>query len=84
MSYKIILLRPASKALHKLQAFQVKRISNRIDSLADNPRPPGCRKIVSEKDRYRMRIGDYRILYSIDDEQREVVIHRIAHRKEVY
>ena len=82
--YKVDITRAARKNLRKLSNVAFLRIRPKLRALADNPRPPGCRKIVSEKDRYRMRIGDYRILYSIDDEQREVVIHRIAHRKEVY
>ncbi len=84
MSYKIILLKTPSKILHKLPKEQVKRIIGRIDSLSDDPRPSGCMKIVSEYNRYRIRVGDYRILYTISDKDREVVIYRIMHRKEGY
>lgn len=59
------------------------RIAQRISSLADNPRPPGCQKL-SGRERYRIRQGNYRILYTIEDSQLVVFIIRVGHRKEVY
>ena len=84
MSYSIIFLRQASRSIHKMQAAQVKRISQYIDRLADDPRPRGCKKIESQKDRFRIRIGDFRVLYSVDDDKKEVIIHHIVHRKDAY
>ncbi|MDP8238606.1 MAG: type II toxin-antitoxin system RelE/ParE family toxin [Candidatus Hatepunaea meridiana] len=84
MIYRIILLRPASKTLHKLHPDQVQRIVKRIDELGENPRPTGCRKIQTEKNRYRIRIGNYRVLYRINNEKREITVHRIALRNKVY
>jgi mRNA interferase RelE/StbE len=59
------------------------RINAKIASLAANPRPPGCRKL-SEEEQYRLRQGDWRILYEINDTAGEVTIVKIAHRREAY
>ena len=74
-------------ALKELESVAIKadrqRIAQRISSLADNPRPPGCQKL-SGRERYRIRQGNYRILYTIEDSQLVVFIIRVVHRKEVY
>lgn len=59
------------------------RIATRIRRLADDPRPPGCQKL-SGRDRYRIRQGVYRIVYSIRDQQLIVVVIRVGHRKDIY
>ncbi|MGH8168037.1 MAG: type II toxin-antitoxin system RelE family toxin [Woeseiaceae bacterium] len=80
-------LRIKRTAIKELEAIPTKadrrRIVKRIESLADNPRPPGARKL-SGHERYRIRHGRYRILYSIND--RELIVHviRIGHRKDIY
>ena len=61
-----------------------RRIADRIRGLADDPRPVGCARLAGRKDRLRLRQGDYRILYSIDEEKRVVTVVRIAHRRDVY
>ena len=60
------------------------RIDKRILGLAANPRPQGCRKLRGQKDIWRIRIGDYRVLYSIHDAKKTVSVLHIAHRREVY
>jgi mRNA interferase RelE/StbE len=55
-----------------------------IDRLAMQPRPDGCRKLVGSEDTFRIRIGDYRVIYTVDDENRDVVIETIRHRREAY
>jgi mRNA interferase RelE/StbE len=60
------------------------RIDKRILRLADDPRPQGCRKLRGQKDIWRIRIGDYRVIYGVNDTTRTVSILRIAHRREVY
>ena len=60
------------------------RIDRKILALADDPRPPGCRKLKGYKDQWRVRVGDWRMVYIIDDAARLVSIMRIAHRREVY
>jgi mRNA interferase RelE/StbE len=59
------------------------RVTKRIEGLAADPRPPGCEKL-SGQDRYRVRQGDYRILYEVDDPGLVVTIVKIGHRREVY
>jgi mRNA interferase RelE/StbE len=59
------------------------RIRAAIDLLAADPRPPGAVKLASRDD-YRIRVGDYRIVYAVDDAERLVLVARIAHRREVY
>jgi mRNA interferase RelE/StbE len=53
-------------------------------SLAHNPRPPGCRKLAGTKNDWRIRVGDYRVVYEIADVIRVVRVHRVRHRHEVY
>ena len=60
------------------------RLDESIESLATDPRPPGCRKLAGISDRYRLRVGDYRIIYCIDDGKVTVLVLAIGHRREVY
>lgn len=60
------------------------RIVFRIEALARNPRPPGSQKLAGEEQRYRIRQGTYRIVYSVDDEARVIEVFKIGHRREVY
>ena len=60
------------------------RLDEAIESLGDDPRPPGCRKLAGATDRYRFRVGDYRIIYRIDDGKVTVLVLVIGHRREVY
>lgn len=81
--YEILLLAPAQKDLDKLEAKTFGRILGRIRALRDDARPAGCLKL-SDENAYRLRVGDYRILYRIDDAGRRVYVYRIKHRKNVY
>jgi mRNA interferase RelE/StbE len=81
--YSIFLRQSVGKDLDPIPKNDVKRIMNRIAALADNPRPPGCEKL-SALERYRVRQGDYRIVYSIQDDEQTVWIVKIGHRREVY
>ncbi|MFN0102947.1 MAG: type II toxin-antitoxin system RelE family toxin [Bryobacteraceae bacterium] len=60
------------------------RIDKKILALSLNPRPRGCRKLRGQKDVWRIRIGDYRVLYSIQETRKLVSVLRVAHRREVY
>lgn len=60
------------------------RISAAIDGLKDTPRPPGCKKLQGREDLWRIRVGDYRIIYAIDDTIRVVDVRRIGHRGDIY
>jgi mRNA interferase RelE/StbE len=80
-------LRIKKSAVKELEAVTRKsdrqRIVSRIQALADNPRPPGCKRL-SGLERYRIRQGSYRIVYAIEDEQLTVYVVRIGDRKSVY
>ena len=60
------------------------RLVERIQTLAEAPRPQGSEKLAGYTDRYRVRQGNYRIIYLVDDAQREVTIYKVGHRKDVY
>lgn len=60
------------------------RLDDSLESLATDPRPPGCRKLAGTSDRYRIRVGDYRMIYSVDDGKVTVLVLAIGHRREVY
>lgn len=83
-SYTISLASSAERDLRKVDHQVLSRISPVIDSLADEPRPTGCRKLTGSLHTYRIRIGDYRVIYSVDDDSREVVVQRVRHRKDAY
>jgi len=80
-----ILIKPS--AVKEIEAISPKkdrqRIVGRISKLADNPRPPGCEKL-SGQDKYRIRQGRYRIVYSIEDQDLIVYVVKVGHRKDVY
>ncbi len=82
-SYKLLIKPSAAKELEALPKKDRKRVVSRIRILADEPRPPGCEKL-SGHDLYRVRQGDYRILYTVQDADLMVVIFTIGHRREVY
>jgi len=84
MTFKIILTRSAERELFKLQKSEIKKISKSIDSLQTNPRPKGYIKLRGPENFYRIRIGNYRIIYSIDDTNKLVEILIIRDRKEAY
>lgn len=82
-SYKIVIKPSAAKELEKIPKKDRIRVAERIGTLAENPRPIGCQKL-SGQDRYRLRQGAYRIVYSVEDVIKIVQIVKIAHRREVY
>ncbi|HCZ36877.1 MAG TPA: type II toxin-antitoxin system mRNA interferase toxin, RelE/StbE family [Cytophagales bacterium] len=83
--YLIRIKRSAEKELAKLPIQIVKRIVKAIDGLSENPRPSGCKKLEALKESlWRIRVGDYRIIYYIEDAIRIVEIRKVANRREVY
>ena len=82
--YELLLARQAERDLRKLPAEIFQRIIRQLRSLSQAPRPPGCRKLTDSGGDYRIRVGEYRILYEIDDEKRQIKILRVGHRREVY
>ncbi|QSV44541.1 type II toxin-antitoxin system RelE family toxin [Geobacter benzoatilyticus] len=81
--YRIILKKSAVKELEAIPKRDLTKIVERIHSLADEPRPQGVEKL-SAQERYRIRQGDYRIVYSIEDDVLTVCVVKVGHRREVY
>ena len=84
MAYTVIVERGALRDLKRLPAQIRTRIDERILALATNPRPQGVEKLSGSDCSYRLRIGDYRILYEIHDQILHVLVVKIGHRREVY
>jgi mRNA interferase RelE/StbE len=82
--YEVHLERAAETDLKRLPATPFHRIIPHIRALAENPRPSSCRKLTGSKNDWRIRIGDYRVLYEIDEKAKAVRIMRVRHRREVY
>ena len=81
--YRVLIKPSALKELDSIPKRDLKRIVERMRNLSEIPRPPGCEELSGE-DRYRVRQGPYRIVYSIDDKSHEVLVVKVGHRREVY
>jgi mRNA interferase RelE/StbE len=84
VQYSASLAPAAVRQFRKLPILIQQRLKPHIDSLATDPRPPGTEKMEGEAHLYRVKVGDYRIVYYIWDGEREVLVVKIAHRREVY
>jgi len=82
--YRVVFARSARRELERLEMSVARRIISRIEALATDPRPPGCVKLQGAADLWRIRIGDYRVVYSVDDHARVVDIRVIRHRSDAY
>jgi len=82
--YEIEFARSASKELESLESTVVKRIVPKIKKLASEPRPPGCRKIAGSENSWRIRIGDYRVIYRIEDQVLLIQVLAVRHRSKAY
>jgi len=82
--YEVYLEKSAENDIKRLPTSIFQRIIPQIKALAENPRPSGCRKITGSKNDWRIRIGDYRIIYEIDEKAKAVRVMRVRHRREVY
>lgn len=82
--YSVSIIKRAEKDIKRLDRSAKNRVVKAVMSLAEEPRPAGCRKILSEEGVWRIRVGDWRIGYTIDDKLLEVTIIRIANRGEFY
>jgi mRNA interferase RelE/StbE len=78
--YSVTLADSVGKELRKLPSQVIERVQPKIRELAGNPRPPGCQKLHGYKNCWRIRVGDYRIVYTVDDFKKLVDITRVAHR----
>jgi len=84
MVYTIEIARPARRKLESAPIEMRRCISVHIDALAENPRPDGVKKLHDVPDGYRIRVGDWRIVYQIKDERLFILVLRIGHRSDVY
>jgi mRNA interferase RelE/StbE len=84
MAYSVSIRPAAIRDLKALPSDARGRVEKALDRLVDDPRPPGARKLVRVNDEWRLRVGDYRVLYFINDSQPQVVVARVAHRREAY
>lgn len=82
--YAITFAQSARRELERLPGNVVKRVFLHIENLALNPRPPGCRKIEGAVRLWRVRVGDYRVVYEISDEERVVDVIAVRHRSQAY
>lgn len=82
--YEVQVARRAVKALARLPRREQQRIRAAIDLLADEPRPPGCVALKGEERAYRVRVGDYRIVYEVYDDRLVVLLVRVGHRRDIY
>jgi len=83
VSYQVLFTPRAVRDIRRLQPELQQRLLKAIAALGDNPRPQGCEK-VRGSDEWRIRVGDYRVRYRIDDSQHQVIVTRIGHRNEIY
>lgn len=83
MSYTVEIKRSAEKEMDRLPDKIHNRISDRILTLETNPRPPGVKRLQGGEG-YRLRVGDYRVLYVIDDQSKRIFVYSVAHRREAY
>lgn len=84
MTYRVTLSPMAARQLRKLDAQVRRRIQAALDLLAEQPRPPAATQLVGGAGEWRVRTGDYRIVYEIEDDQLLILVLRLGHRREVY
>jgi mRNA interferase RelE/StbE len=83
VKYQVRIIPSAEREMNRLPALIHGRISRKILSLGDNPRPTGAKKL-SGREEYRLRVGDYRVVYTIDDKVHVLTVFAVGHRREVY
>ncbi len=84
MKYSVEFSQRAVRQIDALEAKLRIRIIKKIEALSDNPRPPGVQKLAGSENDYRIRIGDYRVVYEVRDALLIVLVIKVAHRRQVY
>jgi mRNA interferase RelE/StbE len=84
MVYSVIYQGPAEAVLRKLPREAQARILRKVDQLAGNPFPPGTEKLNAARDLWRIRIGDYRVIYTVERKELLVLVLKVGHRREIY
>lgn len=83
-SYRLILKPSVEKDLRSLPQSVISRVFKQIETLQENPCPRGSRKLSAAEELYRVRVGDYRIVYGLDKDARQVIVYYVRHRRDVY
>jgi len=83
MTYSVGVERRAQKQIARLSTEMQDRVEAALQTLTEEPRPPGCRRLTN-RGGWRIRVGDFRIVYEIDDDQRTVTVFQVGHRRDVY
>jgi mRNA interferase RelE/StbE len=84
LTYKVEISPSAKRQLATLPRKIQKQLSRRIDSLAINPKPSGIKRLQGNKELFRIRAGDYRVIYTVEDQRLTVLVIKIGHRREIY
>jgi len=79
-TYRVELAPAASRSLDRLHGSDLARLRTAIEGLAGDPRPRNCRKLAPKRDFYRLRVGDYRVIYAVRDHDRAVIVTKVARR----
>jgi len=82
--YRVEFGRRAARDFRRLSTDIQRRIDSAIQGLANDPRPPGCKKLAGEDSLWRIRVGDYRIVYQVQDDALLVIVLKVGHRREIY
>ncbi|RLE62243.1 MAG: type II toxin-antitoxin system RelE/ParE family toxin [Thermoprotei archaeon] len=82
--FKILLKRSVEKDLRKIDSSRVSRVVEAIRALAENPFPSGCKRLRGAKNFYRIRVGDYRIIYWVDVKEKIIIVYYVRHRRTAY
>ena len=82
--YTLLIERDAEKGFKRIPKNISNKLITKIKSLKDNPKPGGCRKITGSENDYRVRVGDYRVIYEINENNKQVIILAVGHRKDIY
>jgi mRNA interferase RelE/StbE len=82
--FELLIEKRAEKGFKKIPTDTVKRLITKIKRLRNDPRPSGCRKIEGAENAYRIRLGDYRIVYEIDEDKKQIIVFAVGHRKDIY
>ncbi|MCX7009022.1 MAG: type II toxin-antitoxin system RelE/ParE family toxin [Kiritimatiellaeota bacterium] len=84
MTYRVGITETAKRELEKLDPPLQRRLRTAMTALAENPRPPGAIMLHGEREHWRIRVGDWRIIYTIEDDRLMVIVLQLGHRREIY
>ena len=84
MSYRVVIASRARKELEAIPSPAFDAIQKKMLALGEDPRPPGCKKLKGDNRTWRIRSGNYRVLYQVDDSEKIVTVIGVGHRKEIY